>query len=156
MSFSLLLIDSYEFIHTYDVKNMTWNVSCHSDYLTLCPSFSGSCSRVVIDNAFTSTDINNLQNIAMKGMTEKTLGGPTILDINTGFVRDSAGLENLFMKESTLFSPEEFEVYGNIIRHLKELVSSTFGLAVHFTTPTFITRLDASKSWEPTGENDFR
>ena len=80
------------------------------------------------------------------------LGGPTILDINTGYIRDSAGLDNLFVREQQLFTAEDFEHYGNIIRKLKSTVMETFKLSeLYFTAPTFITRLDGSSSWQPVG-----
>ena len=78
-------------------------------------------------------------------------GGPTILDINTGFIRTTHHLENLFLTENTIYSKEDFEIYGNIIRHLKNLVSITFNISNYFTTPTFITRLNGDPTWEPSG-----
>jgi hypothetical protein len=78
-------------------------------------------------------------------------GGPTILDINTGFLRDTNGMQNLFMENSDIFSSEDFEHYGSIIKRLKALVETTFQTEVHFTAPTFITRLDGRSSWEPQG-----
>ncbi len=86
--------------------------------------------------------------------TRLSYGGPTILDINTGYIRDSNGLDNLFNRDEQFFSAKDFENYGNIIKKLKNLVSSTFGLdenSVYFTAPTFITRLDGNSTWEPQG-----
>jgi hypothetical protein len=84
-------------------------------------------------------------------MISKNLGGPTILDINTGFLRDSAGLQNLFVEDNDVFEPQDFEIYGRIINRLRSLVSSTFGQTVYFTAPTFITRLDGRPEWSPQG-----
>jgi hypothetical protein len=146
-------IFGYETISSdQDASSIIWNVTCTAPYPSICPAFQGNCARVVMDNAFSLEDITNLHAIAQKGMMNHSLGGPTILDINTGFVRDSNGLENLFVQENSILSPQDFEVYGNIIRELKGLVSSSFGLSVQFTTPTFITRLDGSSSWQPSGE----
>jgi hypothetical protein len=92
-----------------------------------------------------------LHAIVEKGMsTRPSLGGPTILDINTGYIRDTAGLENLFSKSQDVYSDEDFAHYAKIITKLKETVSQTFGISeLYFTAPTFITRLDGTKQWEP-------
>lgn len=83
---------------------------------------------------------------------ENTYGGPTILDINTGFIRDSNGVENLFTRDNDIYSSDDFNHYGRIIKKLKDIVSSTFKLDIdnlYFTAPTFITRLDGNSSWSP-------
>lgn len=87
------------------------------------------------------------------GMDTRTNpGGPTILDINTGFIRDSNGLDNLFLMENSLYSSDEFDTYNKIIRHLHSLVKETFGVTdLYFTAPTFITRLDGREEWSPQG-----
>lgn len=52
-----------------------------------------------------------------------------------------------------LLTASDFEVYGRIIRQLKQLVGDTFQYPqLHFTAPTFITRLDGDTEWEPQGE----
>jgi hypothetical protein len=57
------------------------------------------CGRRVIDGVFSPSDVQPLLEIAKKGMRQReSIGGPTILDINTGYIRDSLGLENLFIK----------------------------------------------------------
>lgn len=80
------------------------------------------------------------------------MGGPTILDINTGFIRDSDGLDNLFSHPQDIYTSEDFSHYGRIIHRLKDIVASTFGIDdLFFTAPTFITRLDGNSSWNPQG-----
>ena len=50
------------------------------------------CRRVVIDSFVTDEEVDELLEIARIGMTDSfDLGGPTILDINSGFVRDPSG-----------------------------------------------------------------
>lgn len=111
------------------------------------------CRRRIVDDVFTEEDINVLRAIAEKGMaTRPNIGGPTILDINTGYIRDSGGLENLFMKSQTVFNSDDFSHYGRIIRRLREEIMKTFSLSnVYFTAPTFITRIDSTKNWSPKG-----
>lgn len=150
---------SYELITKQQHAHHIWNVSCLTNYSQICPlstrssleSTSVACARIILDDIFTDKDIQNLYEIVQKGMRNKTLGGPTILDINTGFIRDSNGVENLFTHENVIFSSSDFETYGQIIHRLKSVVSSSFGFEVHFTTPTFITRLDGSTPWQPSG-----
>ena len=46
------------------------------------------CGYRIVDNLFSEADISRLHAIASKGLsTRPRRGGPTILDINTGYVR---------------------------------------------------------------------
>lgn len=120
------------------------------------------CSRLVKDDIFAEEDIEKLKTLANKGYATRGVdgkgeGGPTILDINTGYIRDSAGLENLFSREDSemIFTEEDFAVYGRIISGLKaEVMSATGAQELYFTAPTFITRLDGRESWEPNEIHD--
>ena len=50
-------------------------------------SRGGSCGGRVVDGLFSDDDITRLHNIASKGLARRApQGGPTILDINTGYV----------------------------------------------------------------------
>lgn len=115
-----------------------------------------NCGRKVIDGLFTDIEIKSLLDIADKGMSQRqTRGGPTILDINTGYIRDTAGLENLFQKENDIYTSADFSNYAAIISRLKSVVEKTFGLEeLYFTAPTFITRLNGMTGWEPEGIHD--
>lgn len=137
------------------------------------PIHRGRCGRRVVDGLFEDTDIEALLAIAEKGMAVRpSLGGPTILDLNTGYLRDTAGLVNLFEStaprnsggdpslgymqsnpsESGVFDDADFELYERIIRKLKGHVQESFGAPpIYFTAPTFITRLDGNESWKPRG-----
>jgi hypothetical protein len=113
-----------------------------------------SCSRHVMDGVFEESDIIALHEIAKKGMSSRgpSQGGPTILDINTGFVRDTKGLENLFTRDETdrIFTDDDFAHYGKIITKLRETVMTTMNIGeLYFTAPTFITRLDGDMDWQP-------
>lgn len=137
------------------------NVSCLSFSKKVkgspkCMPQSDHCGRKVIDGLFTDSEIQSLHDIASKGMSQRpVLGGPTILDINTGYIRDTAGLENLFQKENDIYSSADFSNYAAIISRLKSVVESTFGIEeLFFTAPTFITRLDGRSEWKPAGIHD--
>ena len=77
-------------------------------------------------------------------------GGPTILDINTGFLRDSNGLTNIYKApHNLLFETDEFETYKEIQLTLRDSIMQLFGVdELYFTAPTFITRLSGT-NWEP-------
>lgn len=136
------------------------NVTCSNESLAVREMYPSCgplvCGRVVVDGHFQLEDIVALRAIAEKGMgTREALGGPTILDLNTGFIRDGKGMVNLFMDRQGIFSAEEFTTYGRIIEELRQLVMRTFDTHdLHFTAPTFITRLDGRAGWEPEGEHD--
>lgn len=109
------------------------------------------CGRRIIDGVFEESDINKLLSIARKGMSYRNdSGGPTILDINTGYIRDRFGLDNLFMKSNEIYTADEFAHYGKMIHRLKEKVMETFQLnTLYFTAPTFITRINSAVPWAP-------
>lgn len=130
-----------------DLESIGRNPKCYSD----------KCLRFIGDNIFESNDITSLLQIAEKGMnTRVSNGGPTILDINTGYIRDTEGLANLFGDDykkdesDRLFTSNDFATYGRIINKLKNLVSSKFNIEnLYFTAPTFITKLDGNSAWKP-------
>jgi hypothetical protein len=114
---------------------------------------STNCGLRVVDGLFDLSDVVKLHDIAQKGMAQRpATGGPTILDINTGYMRDSNGLENLYFREADIFSADDYAHYGRIISKLKDELEATFNISkLFFTSPTFITRLDATLDWEPQG-----
>ena len=120
--------------------------------------YSKTCTRAVVDGLFADGEARKLLDIAKKGMaTRQSVGGPTILDINTGYIRDSNGLDNLFSKDNSIFDEVDFAVYGAVINKLKQAVENTFNISnVFFTAPTFITRLDGRSDWEPQGVYKYR
>lgn len=117
---------------------------------------SHNCRRKVIDGLFTQEEVDQLVAIADKGLAlRERHGGPTLVDINTGYIRDTNGLDNMFVKATDTFSPEDFLHYGSMIRRLQQAVMDTFGLSqLYFTAPTFITRIDADVPWQAQGVHD--
>ena len=134
------------------------------------PSTNGDClpqrcARQVLDNLFSDEDIDALLRIVDKGLslsstvTQASSGGPSIFDLNTGFVRTPAGMENIFSSRhahAAVFSPQDFEHYRDIITKLKEILQSRLDVkTLYFTAPTFVTRLDGTAgSWEPESMHD--
>jgi hypothetical protein len=194
MKFALLVVvfASFAFVHAQKVISLgepaAFSVeipSCTQDFgdakvSQRCKSLV--CARRVEDGLFTQSEIERLHRVAKKGMSHrKAVGGPTILDINTGmltksvrhlsrnhviltashssplgYIRDTVGIENLFVKPRPIFTSDDFSHYGNIIRKLKDIVMQTFSVSdLYFTAPTFITRLDGNASWTPEGILSF-
>jgi len=139
-------------------------VACFSPALPEEICKPSKCSRQLVDGLFSEVEINNLVSIVERALSlrdsasiGKGGGGPSIFDMNTGFIRDSHGLDNIFFsKHETLFSAHDFATYGNVIRKLKSHVQSRLGAhSLYFTAPTFVTRLDGrNTSWSPTGIHD--
>lgn len=51
----------------------------------IMPCWKNYCARRIADGLFSDKDIENLHLIATKGISRrKGIGGPTIIDINTG------------------------------------------------------------------------
>ena len=126
------------------------------------------CDRVVVDDFISETDIERLISIAERGMdaadADAAAGGPTIFDINSGYVMaPGARLENLYHKQQQAepprpyFTPDDYELYRSVIRRLKAEVEATFSRDsdLYFTAPTFITRLSGENpNWRPTEPHD--
>jgi hypothetical protein len=98
-------------IGTDVVDDLFIAVPCEAQYTSEDPAHhsspcgTNSCGRRVVDNLFSEEDIASLLRIVEKGMSHReSLGGPTILDINTGYIRDSAGLDNLFFSGEEVYS----------------------------------------------------
>ena len=125
----------------------------------VCTSPSLGCRRFISDGVFSLQDVDRLKAIARKALNARSsvnIGGPTIIDINTGYIRDSTnGLKNLFAGDKQLYDDADFSHYGRIIKKLKEHVESVFGIdEVYFTAPTFITHIQGNKDWQPQGIHD--
>jgi len=156
----LIIAEGAEIISVQNDADFTFeNPTCNQQYgdIKLSPKcITQTCARHVTDGLFTESDIERLHLIVEKGMSQRpSLGGPTILDINTGYVRDTMGLENLFSRKDDLYSVEDFEHYGSVIMKLKNAVMKDFEINdLYFTAPTFITRLDGNTSWNPEGDHD--
>lgn len=115
--------------------------------------FSSECMRIVMDGEVEQEKVAHLLDMAKRGMgsrSEDGIGGPTIMDINTGYIRDTNGLDNLFAAENKIVTERDFQTYSEVIHRLKALIESNFGIEeVYFTAPTFITRLDGRAEWQP-------
>jgi hypothetical protein len=103
-----------------------------------------TCKRVVQDEFASDDEVALLRGIAEKGMLSKRSdGGPTIMDLNSGFVRDGAGVINVHRGDTrVLFTKAEYEIYKQVVERIRLTLMEEFGLKkLYFTAPTFITRL---------------
>lgn len=82
------------------------------------------------------------------------LNGPTIVDVNTGFVRHAAlGLRNLYKSKRRGLKPFQLSPASRIAYQragtvLESLLKEEFGLEhLYFTAPTFVARLQGSAAW---------
>jgi len=125
-----------------------------------CTNPTSSCGRYLLDDFVDNDDVDRLREIAQKGLDYRNGGGtpaagPTIIDINTGYIRDSNGLINAFANDNNIFDVADFDHYGRIIKKLKTKVEEVFSIQdVFFTAPTFITHIRGTADWEPQSIHD--
>jgi len=148
-------------IHKDDVVDKVINSTCYGydENANFGRCMTSSCGIRIVDEVFSNSDALKLLEIANKGFsTRPSVGGPSIVDINTGYLRDSQGLVNLFMsmeRGESIYTEEDFTFYRDVINKLKNTLEDTFDIEnLHFTAPTFITRLDGRNNWEPNEIHD--
>ena len=137
------------------ISNNNYDGSYHCTHPT-------SCGRYLLDEFVDTDDVDRLRDIANKGLNYRNKGGintpaagPTIIDINTGYIRDSNGLINAFANDNNIFDVADFDHYGRIIKKLKTKVEEVFSIKdVYFTAPTFITHIRGTADWEPQSIHD--
>eukprot|EP00939_MAST-03C_sp_MAST-3C-sp1_P001947 g1947.t1 len=155
----------------------TWNIPCHAD--SYRPETkegeekgrgcypASTCLRVMIDDFADVAEVERLRDIAFEGMrfsanpTKATRGGPTIMDINSGFVRDPYGIRNMYEETTSsdrpAFTSEDFALYERIVERVRAQVKESFGIdRLYFTAPTFVTREVGSleNNWTPRSVHD--
>ena len=74
------------------------------------------CSRVVIDDFISPAEVTELLRIVNIGMAYSSesarMGGPTIMDLNTGYLRDTSELKNIYTSNSKpAFTSADFAFY---------------------------------------------
>ena len=143
-----------------------WPIQCSGQYAEEGKSFQGctpvqggTCDRLVTDDFLTEKEVARLIKMAEVGMsrsiTKKKLG-PTIMDINSGWVLPpSSHQPSSIYSKGQLYSPEDYELYKDVTQRLKKSVEETFNVKnLYFTAPTFITREVGSMKWKPKTMHD--
>ena len=74
------------------------------------------CPRVVIDDFITPAEVTELLRIVDIGMAYSSeaarTGGPTIMDLNTGYLRDTLELKNMYSSDCKPgFTAADFAFY---------------------------------------------
>ena len=116
------------------------------------------CNRLIYDDFLDEKGVTKLTNMANKAINAGRGGGerpgPTIVDINSGFMRDDEGLVMIYegAEGEALFTAEEYKFYGDVIERIRRTVGAENGLDEGFpvfTAPTFITRIKYDADWRP-------
>jgi len=127
------------------------------------PPAARGCGRYIEDGLFSDDEVAALKTMVAAGMARSSVdAGPTILDLNTGFMRDHV-LQNIYRNQrlgdtvlhAVNFTAAQFQLYGSVYERIHARLRSVFGLAaLHFTAPTFVTRIRGSPEWQPGSEHD--
>jgi hypothetical protein len=123
-----------------------------------------TCKRLEFPSFVDAETIEGLKTIARKaiyvGRQGENVAGPTIVDINAGYLRDMDGLVNIYTEAGSvadatnIFTLDEYALYRDVIERIRSTVSKHFGLPSKypvFTAPTFITRILYDPAWRPKG-----
>ena len=165
-------------LESYELKNQT-AVPCSSHYenapsyeTNRCYPRGGNCRRILLSNFISRNQIEDLKKIADKGIDVVSSPGsvfhsvgPTIVDINSGYVRGPRATEPINMYEVVgkkggidaameLFTEEEISLYNSTLQSVRMLIEEKFGVSdVYFTGPTFITRIIGGDTLTEGGES---
>lgn len=140
------------------VELAQWEVACgkYEPFVEGC--HPTTCKRVLMDGFVAAEEAEALLDIARTALAVRgNEGGPAIVDIASGFIRDSQGMVNIHEAgpSNVAFTPEQFFLYADVLDRIRRQIMQRFGLAtLYYTAPTFITRLTGSPAWEPAGVHD--
>ena len=126
------------------------------------------CQRLTYDDFLDQEGVRKLRDMGERAIVRGRgdsggQSGPTIVDVNSGYLRDDLGLVNIYQEAGSvnaaaeLFKPEEYDFYRNTIDRIRETISRAFDLEITspvFTAPTFITRIKYDETWKPKGMHD--
>lgn len=114
------------------------------------------CGRHWEDDFVSPEDVATLRAMVQRGFARSSRTvGPTILDANTGFMRDDT-LQNIYRRqrlkgseevlEPVDFTSDQFAVYGGVFTRIHARLKEVFNIStLHFTAPTFVTRILGSE-----------
>jgi len=113
------------------------------------------CGRIVSDDLIaTKKEAAELLKMMKKVFIRSTVTvGPTIADINSGLLRDSSGVQRLYVGEDRVyFTLKEYKLYGDIFMRAKAAIAAQWGLNndyLFFSAPTFVTRILGNATFSP-------
>ena len=154
-------------------SSQRWSIPCSNQYRETTPHpgctpiEGGPCDRRIVDDFLTTTEVEHLLRMAQTGMATsptKSIVGPTIMDVNSGWVL-APGTDyptSIYSSTTTgqqqknLYTQAEYALYKDVTERLKTMVETTFEVttALYFTAPTFITREVGNPHWQPTTMHD--
>jgi|EP01046_Picozoa_sp_COSAG06_P002308 hypothetical protein len=147
-------------------RNVTCAVEAREDPAGCYPT---TCGRAVIDGFFSEAEVKGLLEIVEHGMARagsptSEVGGPTIMDLNTGMLRDAGGVKLLYPEPGQPgydpdapppFDKGQLDLYRDAMARIRKRVAEEFGLSrLYFTAPTFVTRLVGNPEWKPAEIHD--
>ena len=86
--------------------------------------------------------------------------GPTILDVNTGYLREGGRVVNIYKDEldkatgrvtapAVAFNDSDLALYRSVFDRIRGRIVAVFNLtSLFFTAPTFVTRIVGAEGWE--------
>jgi len=151
-----------------DSTEQRWEVPCSQQYEEgdtglIAGCHPERCGRAVFDNFISKAEVQQLREIVAAGMTyasnEAQLGGPSIMDINSGFIKFPDGMANMYKPEDkkpkATFSAAQYELYRTVMERIRLQVAKEFQAGQLFlTAPTFVTREVGNSSWQPKEMHD--
>jgi len=127
------------------------------------------CGRYIVDNFVSASDVEVLLLMVRRGMQRSRIGtsdgGPAILDLNSGLLRDTA-LQNVYkplvsrrdgrqLAPSVNFTHAELALYKSVFDRIHARIREVFNLThLYFTAPTFVTRIRGKEGWQPASPHD--
>jgi len=118
------------------------------------------CGRIVSDDLIaTKKEASELLKMMKKVFVRsKVTVGPTIADINSGLLRDSNGVQRLYVGDDRIyFTLKEYKLYGDIFMRAKAAIAAQWGLNndfLFFSAPTFVTRILGNSTFSPREVHD--
>jgi hypothetical protein len=160
--------------------SVTYAVPCGATYATAglpaggagcVPTAAGGhtrgCLRHVEDAFVSPEEVARLLAMLAPGFARShATAGPTILDVNSGFLRDSAtGVVNIYQPgrgapgrapaPAVTFAADDLALYRSVFDRILNRVRDLFNLTtLFFTAPTFVTRIIGAPDWQPTDAHD--
>ena len=150
--------------------SMTYAVPCADTYARAGLPAGGAgcmptaCARHLEDGFVTPREVDRLLAMLAPGFARSSAtAGPTILDVNSGYLRDSAtGVVNIYQRgrgkdaaPPVVFAADDLALYRSVFDRIRARIVDVFNLTtLFFTAPTFVTRIIGSPDWEPRDMHD--
>ena len=155
LSFSICVVD---YLHEWndsgtialqadEFSRLFVKVKCSADYgNSFKKCLPKKCGRGVTDILFEKKDLNEMLNIAKKGMNfGGGSGGATILDLHSGALSYKDKFINIYTLDAQVFNQSHFLIYTKIKESIRLMIAREFEIDekhLFLTKPTFFSRLN--------------